>query len=200
MKEKKYSCQCCGYVTLEYKPPGGYDTCPICFWEDAGGSDPDEICGANGLSFREAQKNFKEFGSAKKRSLEFVRKPTETDEYEGPLDVSDIKRMPIDEMIRIFKVCEIPLEKIFHLYKSKYPVKNSKFRFSNEQLEKYITSEELLMYFVLENYKDTQDMLSQDTFFERKLMGLTDEQVEEEKQHIIDKFIKNAEEDIKKER
>lgn len=31
--EKKYQCPCCGQFTLE-SPPGMYDICPICGWED----------------------------------------------------------------------------------------------------------------------------------------------------------------------
>ncbi|NIP43329.1 MAG: hypothetical protein GWN61_14025, partial [candidate division Zixibacteria bacterium] len=28
-----YTCPCCGYRTLD-DPPGSYDICGICFWED----------------------------------------------------------------------------------------------------------------------------------------------------------------------
>lgn len=31
----KYTCPCCGYRTLE-EPPGTFDICEICFWEDDG--------------------------------------------------------------------------------------------------------------------------------------------------------------------
>lgn len=31
--KKKYTCSCCGYKTLD-EPPGNYEICPICFWED----------------------------------------------------------------------------------------------------------------------------------------------------------------------
>ncbi|WBW96674.1 CPCC family cysteine-rich protein [Oceanirhabdus sp. W0125-5] len=92
MSEKKYVCPCCGYLTLE-EPTGSYDICPICFWEDEGMyDDPDEISGANGVSLRVAQQNFKEFNACAKKCLQYVRKPTEDDVYKGPLDISEIKK------------------------------------------------------------------------------------------------------------
>ncbi|WP_442944423.1 CPCC family cysteine-rich protein [Nostoc sp.] len=30
--EGLYPCPCCGYKTLNIKPPGTYLICPICFW------------------------------------------------------------------------------------------------------------------------------------------------------------------------
>jgi hypothetical protein len=80
MKEK-YTCPCCGYKTLDEEPPGTFDICPICFWEDdrVQFNDPDFKGGANDVSLREAQKNFKEFGASEKEVLKFVRKPRPND-------------------------------------------------------------------------------------------------------------------------
>jgi hypothetical protein len=30
---ERYPCPCCGYLVFD-DPPGSYDICPICFWED----------------------------------------------------------------------------------------------------------------------------------------------------------------------
>ncbi|MEH7657210.1 CPCC family cysteine-rich protein, partial [Bacillus velezensis] len=30
----KYTCPCCGYRTIEEEPPGTYEICNICYWED----------------------------------------------------------------------------------------------------------------------------------------------------------------------
>lgn len=78
----KYSCPCCGYKTLDEEPPGTFDICSICFWEDDNIQylEPDYEGGANTPSLRQAQVNYKLFGACEKRVLEFVRKPNENDE------------------------------------------------------------------------------------------------------------------------
>jgi hypothetical protein len=79
---KKYTCPCCGYKTLEEAPPGTYDICPICFWEDDAVQfdDPDYEGGANKVSLRQAQKSFVEFGACDRSMLAHVRRPTKHDE------------------------------------------------------------------------------------------------------------------------
>lgn len=56
----KYTCPCCGYQTLEEEPPGTFDICSICFWEDDNVQfdDPDYEGGANEESLRQYQKAF----------------------------------------------------------------------------------------------------------------------------------------------
>lgn len=82
VKVKMYPFPCCGYKTLDEEPPGTYDICHICFWED----DPAQFDhpafggGANGVSLIEAQKNFEEFGACEKRFIDNVRKPAADDE------------------------------------------------------------------------------------------------------------------------
>jgi hypothetical protein len=77
--EMKYTCPCCGYKTLEAQPPGNYDLCPVCFWEDDGVQfdDPDYEGGANEVSLRQAQQNFREFGACDPRASTSVRSPAE---------------------------------------------------------------------------------------------------------------------------
>ena len=83
--EMKYTCSCCGYKTLDEKPPGTYDICPICFWEDDAVQfdDPDYEGGANEVSLRQAQKNFVEFGACDRKALSHVRSPGENDERDA---------------------------------------------------------------------------------------------------------------------
>jgi hypothetical protein len=78
----KYTCPCCGYKTLDEEPPGTYDICEICFWEDDGVqfNDPDFEGGANVPSLRQAQKNFIEFGAKEFTRVKYVRKPSKSDE------------------------------------------------------------------------------------------------------------------------
>lgn len=79
--EQKYTCPCCGYKTLGEEPPDTYDICDICFWEDDGSQlrDPDYDGGANYVSLREAQQNFKKFGAIREECKTFVRKPNRSD-------------------------------------------------------------------------------------------------------------------------
>ena len=62
---RKYTCPCCGYKTLDEEPPGTYDICAICFWEDEPiqFEDPDYEGGANRPSLKTAQKNVQLFGA-----------------------------------------------------------------------------------------------------------------------------------------
>ncbi|GIN93637.1 membrane protein [Siminovitchia terrae] len=78
----KFTCPCCGYKTLDGEPPGTYDICEICFWEDdeVQFNDPDYESGANTPSLRKAQRNYIEFGACEERCIEFVRKPNKKDE------------------------------------------------------------------------------------------------------------------------
>ena len=73
----KYTCPCCGYKTLGEPPPGTFDICPICFWEDDSVQfeDPDFGGGANVPSLRQAQENFQRFGACEERFKSKVRQP-----------------------------------------------------------------------------------------------------------------------------
>jgi Cysteine-rich CPCC len=72
-----YPCPCCGFVTLDER--GGYDICPVCFWEDDGQEDHDADIvrgGPNGrLSLTEARANFRAMGACDERCAQFVRDP-----------------------------------------------------------------------------------------------------------------------------
>ena len=75
-----YTCPCCGYEVFD-EPPGSYDICPICFWEDdalqlyfplTGG-------GANRLSLAAAQIAYVQLGACEPRMVKNVRAPTTAD-------------------------------------------------------------------------------------------------------------------------
>ena len=72
-----YPCPCCGHLTLMARPPGTYEICDVCFWEDdrAQFEDPEYEGGANKVSLREARENFRAFGAAEERFLDNVRPP-----------------------------------------------------------------------------------------------------------------------------
>jgi len=72
-----YACPCCGYLTLSEEPPGTFEICAVCFWEDDAVQfrEPDETDGANTVSLRVARANFAEFGASERRFLDDVRPP-----------------------------------------------------------------------------------------------------------------------------
>lgn len=74
---EKYKCPCCGYCTLDEEPPGTFEICPVCFWEDDNVqfNDPDHEGGANVVSLNKARENYKRIGAISTYSLDHVRKP-----------------------------------------------------------------------------------------------------------------------------
>jgi len=60
---EELQCPCCDYFTLGER--GGYEICPVCFWEDDGIDidDLDEHSAPNHLTLREGRQNFEKFGA-----------------------------------------------------------------------------------------------------------------------------------------
>ena len=73
----RFACPCCGFLTLHEEPPGSYEVCPVCDWEDDAvqSADAEYEGGANAISLRQARANFREFGAAERASLVRVRSP-----------------------------------------------------------------------------------------------------------------------------
>ena len=78
----KHRCPCCGYSTLSSR--GGFEICPVCFWEDDGQDDHDALTvrgGPNGeLSLAEARRNYREFSACDLLFIGQVRKPERDEE------------------------------------------------------------------------------------------------------------------------
>ena len=74
---KKFICVCCGNRTLRSEPPGTFEICPVCYWEDDNVQfdDPDYEKGANNISLNKARENFKKMGAISADCLKYVRKP-----------------------------------------------------------------------------------------------------------------------------
>lgn len=74
----QFACPCCRCLTLDER--GGYEICPVCFWEDDGQDDQDAARvrgGPNGsLSLDQARRNFARFGACEERHRQHVRPPT----------------------------------------------------------------------------------------------------------------------------
>ena len=75
----KYKCPCCGYYTLDEKPVGSYEICPVCFWEVDRLQQKDEEYdgGANRVSLKTARENFARCGAVEDRFADKVRKPSD---------------------------------------------------------------------------------------------------------------------------
>ena len=79
-----FTCPCCGYAVFE-EPPGSYEICPICFWED----DvfqlyyPHQEGGPNRCSLIEAQVNFFQFGACERGMSKNVRVASHGDVRDG---------------------------------------------------------------------------------------------------------------------
>lgn len=80
----RYPCPCCGHLIFG-EPPGSYEICPICFWEDDPGQLrwPDYAGGANSPSLIESQRNYVECGAMEPRFVDQVRPASEVE----PVDV-----------------------------------------------------------------------------------------------------------------
>lgn len=76
-KDLPLRCPCCFCRTLDER--GGFDICPVCFWEDDGQDDHDADVvrgGPNGgLSLSDARANYASFGACEHAMLGNVRPP-----------------------------------------------------------------------------------------------------------------------------
>lgn len=81
MKEIKYPCACCGFLTRSEPSNGDYDICSVCFWEDdpVQNDNPEFSCGANAVSLNKARINFKKYGAMEARFVKNVRAPYESE-------------------------------------------------------------------------------------------------------------------------
>lgn len=77
MTAKRFPCPCCGFRTLDEQPPGTYDICPVCYWEDdpVQFDDPEYRGGANHVSLNEARANFRRARVSEDRFADLVRSP-----------------------------------------------------------------------------------------------------------------------------
>ena len=74
---EQYPCLCCGYQTLPQQPPGTWEICPVCFWEDA---PRDWEWRSNAISLRQAQRNFLRLGACEPEWIDDVRHPTPSEQ------------------------------------------------------------------------------------------------------------------------
>jgi Cysteine-rich CPCC len=92
-----YPCPCCGHLTLG-GPPGSYDICEVCFWEDDAVQLrwPTYEGGANQPSLLAAQRTYSDLGAMEHRFTDLVRPASGSE----PLDVG---WRPIDPELDSFE-------------------------------------------------------------------------------------------------
>ena len=82
-----YRCPCCRSLTLHGR--GGFEMCPVCWWEDDGQDDHDAQVargGPNGgISLAEARENYRRFGASEALYADRVRKPRQEETESPPL-------------------------------------------------------------------------------------------------------------------
>jgi hypothetical protein len=80
--KRRYPCPCCGFLTLTTEPPGSFELCPVCYWEDDSvqSMNPDYVGGANSESLNMAKRNFREIGASSPKALPHVRRPLPEEE------------------------------------------------------------------------------------------------------------------------
>jgi hypothetical protein len=73
----RFACPCCGFLTLDEAPPGTFDMCEVCWWEDdpVQFADPTYRGGANTPSLNEARENFRLIRASDPRFARSVRPP-----------------------------------------------------------------------------------------------------------------------------
>ncbi|BBB68362.1 hypothetical protein UNDYM_4109 [Undibacterium sp. YM2] len=68
--EKLMACPCCGYRSLDVN--GEYEICRVCFWEDDGTCELDQLSSPNRMTLREAQQNFQDIGAVSEEVQRYV--------------------------------------------------------------------------------------------------------------------------------
>jgi len=83
MQTPRFTCPCCGYMTLG-DWPGSYEICHVCFWEDdlVQLLDPWYDGGANRPSLVDAQNTFRSCGAMEPRFLNSVKGAQSGDELD----------------------------------------------------------------------------------------------------------------------
>ncbi len=95
----KYPCPCCGYIVFA-EPPGSYDICPICYWED----DLSQLRfvrtgGANSVSLITGQQNYLRFGVCEERFRNIVRPPHANEVRDPEWHIIDPEQDDIEEPV-----------------------------------------------------------------------------------------------------
>lgn len=72
LQDGSAQCPCCDYYSLQER--GGFEVCPVCYWEDDGQDLDrlDEISGPNHITLRAARLNFERMGACDSAAVPLV--------------------------------------------------------------------------------------------------------------------------------
>ena len=72
LQEGSAQCPCCDYYSLRER--GGFEVCPVCYWEDDGQDLDrlDELSGPNHITLRAARLNFQRMGACDSAAVALV--------------------------------------------------------------------------------------------------------------------------------
>jgi hypothetical protein len=90
----RWSCPCCGCFTLDEEPPGTFQICPVCWWEDdrVQFDDPDFAGGANAPCLRRARFEYLFTGVADPDHRAHTRPPREDEMLlEDALEIAEAR-------------------------------------------------------------------------------------------------------------
>lgn len=109
-----FPCPCCGFLTYE-EPPGSYEICSICGWEDdpVQAANPCYAGGANSESLERAQDNFQSTPDADLN--EYKAYGFQLDAKWRPLNVIE-RQIFSDELTRATRCPNPPLTEISQYY------------------------------------------------------------------------------------
>ena len=81
------------------EPPGSYEICPVCFWEDDISQlrFPRMSGGANHVSLIDGQKNYKNIGACEQRVKSYVRDPEDNETIEDGWRPIDLEKDDIED-------------------------------------------------------------------------------------------------------
>jgi hypothetical protein len=93
-----FPCVCCGHLTMG-EPPGSYEICSVCFWEDDQVQlrSPDSALGANRVTLIQAQQNYLAYGACDQAARKYVRPPQEDEPLERGWRPIDLARDVFEE-------------------------------------------------------------------------------------------------------
>jgi hypothetical protein len=106
---EKYTCSCCGYITLSSNDIG--EICPVCFWEEDYNFGHDHLfdfsC-ANNITLYEAQQNYLQYSCCDTKLISHCRKPNQTEKKSADwLSIQEIIEKDFDIKLSINKISEL---------------------------------------------------------------------------------------------